>query len=38
MLDETGAFKQVQHFVQHRKFHILDEILDPFKSVFKIYK
>ena len=34
MLDEIGAFKRTQHFVQHRKFRMLDEMLDPFKSAF----
>ena len=34
MLDEIGAFKRIQHFVQHRKFRMLDEMLDPFKSAF----
>ena len=33
MLDEIDAFKRIQHFVQHRKFRMLDEMLDPFKSV-----
>ena len=32
MLDEIDAFKQIQHFVQHQKFCMLDEMLDPFKS------
>ena len=32
MLDEIGAFKRIQNFVQHRKFRMLDEMVDPFKS------
>ena len=32
MLDEIGAFKRIQYVVQHCKFHMLDEMLDPFKS------
>ena len=32
MLDEIGEFKRIQHFVQHRKFHMLDEMFDLFKS------
>ena len=35
MLDEIGAFKRIQHFVQHRKFRMLDEMLDPFKSALR---
>ena len=27
MLGEIGAFKWIQHFVQHSKFRMLDEIL-----------
>ena len=36
MLDEIDAFKQIKHFVQHRKVRILDEMLDPFKSIFTL--
>ena len=35
MLDEIGAFKLIQHFVQHRKCHMLDEMLDTFRSALK---
>ena len=34
MLDEIGAFKRIQYFVQHCKFHMLDEMLDLLKSAF----
>ena len=34
MLDEIGAFKRIQYFVQHCKFRMLDERLDPLKSAF----
>ena len=33
-LDEIGAFKRIQYFVQHCKFHMLDEMLDPLKPAF----
>ena len=33
MLNEIGEFKWIQHFVQYRKFRMLDEMLDPFKFV-----
>ena len=35
MLDEIDAFKRIQHFVHHRKFCHLDEMLDPFKSALR---
>ena len=37
MLGEIGAFKRIQHFVQHNKLCMLDEMLDPFKLVFKLF-
>ena len=37
MLDEIAAFKQIQHFAQHCKFRMLDEMLDPFKSAVTIF-
>ena len=37
MLDEIGAFKQIQQFAQHCKFRMLDEMLDPFKSTVTIF-
>ena len=37
MLDEIGALKRIQHFVQHWEFHMLDKMLDPFNSVFTVY-
>ena len=33
MLNEIGEFKWIQHFVQYRKFRMLDEMLNPFKLV-----
>ena len=33
MLDEIGLLKRIQHFVQHRKFRMVDEMLNPFRSV-----
>ena len=38
ILDETGAFKRIKDFVQHRKFRMLDEMLDLFKSVLRVQK
>ena len=35
MLNEIGAFKQIQNFVHHRKFRMLDEMLNPFKSALR---
>ena len=32
MLDKIGALKRIQYFVQHRKFCMLNEMWDPFKS------
>ena len=37
MLDEIGAFKQIQHFAQHCKFRMLYEMLDPSKSAITIF-
>ena len=34
MLDEISAFKRIEYSVQHRKFSMLNEMLDPFKSAF----
>ena len=34
MLDEIGAFERIQHFVQHCKLHMLDEMFDLLKSAF----
>ena len=34
MLYKIGAFKRIQHFVQYRKFRMLDEMLDAFESAF----
>ena len=32
MLDETNELKPIQRFLQHCKFRMLDEMLDPFES------
>ena len=32
ILDQIGSFKRIQHFVEHRKFCMFDDMLDPFKS------
>ena len=32
MLNEIGVFKWIPYFFQHRKFRMLDEMLDRFKS------
>ena len=32
LLDEIGAFKRIQYFVQHCRFRMLDEMLVPLKS------
>ena len=29
VLDEIGAFKRIQHFVQHRKFRMLKQNVGP---------
>ena len=38
MLDEIGLLKRIQHFVQHRKFRMVDEMLNPFRSVLTLQK
>ena len=32
MLNEIGVLKRIPYFFQHRKFRMLDEMLDRFKS------
>ena len=34
MLDESSTFKQIPYSIQYRKFSMLNEMLDPFKSAF----
>lgn len=37
ILDEIGAFKRIQHSVQHHKFRMLNQMFDLFKSAFMVW-